>query len=597
MGRLVRSSFALLGAATVVVSISLGVSGSQQVPSAPLTLTDTRPVAQAQPLPGARPLAPPQPRPQPEGERQRPALSPSDIHEVETPGLTIPGGFGSRTRPAVIAQPAVISARPAGAPKLIPGGTLRGSQDKAEVEEAEDFVEREEAVSEPQPSPEPEPELSVEPELPVEPEHASEHRTERVHVEDQPEAVRVTEIKVVEERKKAPEPAGAALLSAEKAAEISREESLKQQEKTRQELEKHRHRSGEINVLQSENQDDLLLDAERRWKDAVEKEAKDASSWKEAEASVALKEMIRTRAEQEREALRAGGFSGQTTVTPESGLRSTAVDDEKADACRGLEVTTTRMSSASLGLLYYFNPDSVIQFHSVSLLLPDGKTFLANVRAVVRDPPPTEENKSPKSVVHLSGGYKLTLSLEEVKLEDGEDNEIATWDAESVLYPVILEEVSIRDAAAVAPAQSGPAGVVSNISTSTVPGGPTDAHLLQTGDRVGIPSQGEGLLAGHLHQSQAPAIGQQAGAVGGAAGPSAVVAGGRAMKTVRVLAVSRGNVGSVRVTTNRNVAPGMGAFTCVFRTGIYGDYDPCNTPAVIAANFFTPLTASIIGGF
>ncbi|PHJ19040.1 hypothetical protein CSUI_007125 [Cystoisospora suis] len=231
----------------------------------------------------------------------------------------------------------------------------------------------------------------------------------------------------------------------------------------------------------------------------------------------------------------AGG--GQLPSDPSSHVSAlgphgdTGSAKDVAEACHGVEVATTKMSSAPLAILYYFNPDSVIHFHSLSLLLPDGKTFLADVRAVVRDPPPTDENPFPKSVAHLSGGYKLTLSLEGVKLEDHEDNEIASWEAETVLHPIILEEVSIRDAAAIAPASSGTAAVSSVAATSAVPGGIPDSSVFQQGSAGG----------------SSPTDNTQKG-------PVAVVAGGRAMKSVRVLAVSRGNLGSVRISTNRNIS-------------------------------------------
>eukprot|EP01068_Selenidium_serpulae_P018301 Selendium_serpulae@DN6448_c0_g1_i3.p1 len=33
---------------------------------------------------------------------------------------------------------------------------------------------------------------------------------------------------------------------------------------------------------------------------------------------------------------------------------------------------------------------------------------------------------------------------------------------------------------------------------------------------------------------------------------------------------------------------------CSFRTGIYGNRDPCNTPAVIASQFFNPVTSGLL---
>ncbi|PHJ16596.1 hypothetical protein CSUI_009588, partial [Cystoisospora suis] len=276
--------------------------------------------------------------------------------------------------------------------------------------------------------------------------------------EERPEAVRVTEVKVVEEKRQHPPAPGATLLSADKAAEISLDETLKQQQKTREELEKLQ-RDDQSGV---QEQKGPLNDAQQKWQEAVENEARDSGSHQEAEASLALKELIRKSAEQERQSVLAGAGAQVTPApvqTPEPQTQSSLnqrspPSDDSDDVCKGLEVTTTKMSSAPLAILYYFNPDSVIHFHSLSLILPDGKTFLSDVRAVVRDAPPTDENPFPKSVAHLSGGYKLTLSLEGVKLEDHEGSEIASWEAETVLHPIILEEVSIRDAAAIAPASS-----------------------------------------------------------------------------------------------------------------------------------------------
>ncbi|CBZ51827.1 conserved hypothetical protein [Neospora caninum Liverpool] len=392
--------------------------------------------------------------------------------------------------------------------------------------------------------------------------------------------------------------AGTTFFSTEKGAQVAEEKALRKQGEARGEVDTRTKRSDQINLPDSVKPEEPVREVKRLRRDGDDKETEDSGSLEEAEAPLAATEMIRMQEGQER-----NGASGYIHVPNTIRLENTSGKNETASTCCGIQEAETRTSIASLGMLYYYNPDSIRQFHTVSLLLPNGRTFLANVMSVVREPPPTEEHKHPKSVVRLSGGYTLTLSLDGVSLEDRNGSEVASWEAESVLYPVILEEVAIRDTAAVAPAQAGFAGAIPNSRSSTVPLAHAGARLrasiprTQEEDRVSATSgrQADVGVASNI-QTAATSV-YHAGAVGGGeTEPSASRERGRAT-AVRVLAVSRGNIGTVRISTTRSVAPGMSPFTCVFRTGIYGDYDPCNTPAVIAANFFTPLTASVIGGF
>ncbi|KFH14745.1 hypothetical protein TGMAS_239570 [Toxoplasma gondii MAS] len=558
MNRVIRKRFAFLGISLALETVVVGVSGAQQTRVSSVEITHTYAPLLRPRVHGAGPSG---------LQAQVPAQALPDIitgsHKIHTPGLTSLREYASSTRPASTAQRAVVSGLPFNVRRVTTGGSLRGNQSETKTEDRGNMKETETFT----------PQLHQT--------HASESETGVVEAE-RPEST-----------------SASAAFPTDNTAQHVTESGEVHQDKTREKLRSPPQRDS-TNLLDSEKQKGSFNEAKSTRREVVGEEAKQPATREEVDEPLAVKEVIRMKGEQNRKRvhIKKAPYINAPNRKLEKGSRKA----EDADACCGIEETETRMSDASLSMLYYFNPDSVMEFHTVSLLLPDGKTFLADVESVVRDPPPTEDDQHPKSVAHLSGGYTLTLSLDGVTLEDGDDDEIASWGAERVLYPVILEEVAIRDTSAVA-VQATRAGSLSNDATSTVPVSHPETHFLQeksasdTQDNydasvtAGLATDfGSKTKGGEADSSSV----YSAGPVGfGEAERSANVA----RKIVRVLAVSRGNIGTVRISTTRSVAPGMSAFTCVFRTGIYGDFDPCNTPAVIAANFFTPLTASIIGGF
>ncbi|KEP61604.1 UNVERIFIED_CONTAM: hypothetical protein HHA_239570 [Hammondia hammondi] len=558
MNRVIRKWFAFLGISLALATVVVRFSGAQQTRVSSVEVTHTY----------APPLRPRVNAARPSGlQAQVPAQAPAEIitgsHKIHTPGLTTLGEYASRTMPVSTAQRAVVSGLPANVRKVTTGGSLRGNQREKKTEDRDNMKETETST----------PLLHQT--------HASESETGVVEAEK-------------------PQSTSAAFLSTDNTTQHATEAAEVQQDEAREKIGSPPQRSDSTNLLDSEKLEKSFNESKSPRREVGGEEAKQSAALEEVDEPLAVKEVIRMKEEQNRKHVHLK--KTPYINVPNIKLKKGSDKAEDAKACCDIEETETRMSDASLSMLYYFNPDSVMEFHTVSLLLPDGKTFLADVESVVRDPPPTEDDQHPRSVAHLSGGYTLTLSLDGVTLEDGDNYEIASWGAERVLYPVILEEVAIRGTSAVA-VQATRAGSLANGATSTAPIARPETRFLQektaphTKDHYDA-SAPAGLATGFGSKTKDRETDSSsvysARPVGiGEAERSASVA----RKTVRVMAVSRGNIGTVRISTTRSVAPGMSAFTCVFRTGIYGDFDPCNTPAVIAANFFTPLTASIIGGF
>lgn len=62
-------------------------------------------------------------------------------------------------------------------------------------------------------------------------------------------------------------------------------------------------------------------------------------------------------------------------------------------------------------------------------------------------------------------------------------------------------------------------------------------------------------------------------------------------RKLRISGCHSSGCGAVRVSP---YAQGRSSNICSFRTGIYGNRDPCNTPAVIASSFFNPVTSGLL---